>query len=528
MNSLELAVVATLPGESINEGITADGHHAAIYGTPEAKLRFSWDGALGEPFDDIAIRRDKAPATYASDDGCHIAYVGIRRGMPFVGRDGGEDPPIADLSFSVPPTFDMRGRHLAYGARLTDEGPTEIVVDGVAREGMVAPIAPVFSSDGSRFAYAQMRGSGQKDYEVRIVLDDVPGPWFRALRNASGALKFSPDARRFAYYMVDGAGKARWIVDDAPQRWINDVRPLGLAQLRGIGVLDPELPAAFSPDSKRFAYCADVLEKGVAMLEDDVAGPVAKQISWPVFSPDSSRLAYSTLSYSATVELVTNASVIGTWNAKAPGHPVFSPDSGHLAMTFAGEEGGLFRKRQLASAVIDDRAFAWELADDASIQPTWSADGRRLAWWIRQGGTAFVVLDGIVQRDAPRPMSDIVCDAAGRFLFAGAVGEGQTVVADGRPGPTADALTILRSARDVFGREPREQGSVPFRLSPDGPHVAWAARFGTEIRPVYDDEVGPAFDEIIDCQFDEAGSVTWWGRRGQELIRATLRTTTSA
>lgn len=109
---------------------------------------------------------------------------------------------------SVPPTFGGTGRHLAYGARVGD-GEHRLIVDGEPRGGSLAPIAAAFSPDGSRLAYVEDRGASYDEYEYRMVLDGAAGGWFGGMRNAAGAMQFSPDGRRFAWYSIDGDGRAR-------------------------------------------------------------------------------------------------------------------------------------------------------------------------------------------------------------------------------------------------------------------------------------------------------------------------------
>ena len=64
----------------------------------------------------------------------------------------------------------------------------------------------------------------------------------------------------------------------------------------------------------------------------------------------------------------------------------------------------------------------------------------------------------------------------------------------------------------------------PYRLSPDGNHVAWAGLFDPDgadasARPVLDDRIGPAFDRVLDWTFLPDGSATWYAQRGRSLIR---------
>jgi roadblock/LC7 domain-containing protein len=323
--------VCSLPPGCAAEAVTADGHIIAFCPTEDGRLTFLWDGVAGAPFDGLFDLRDKSPAVFSSDDGAHIAYAGMRGEDSFVGRDGREDPPFAGFSRSVPPTFGGGGRHLAYGAQ-TAGGDYRLVVDGEPVGSQpLAPTAAVFSADGEHLAYMEMRGEG-RDTECRIVLDGRPGDWFAGTRNAQGAMQFSPDGRHFAYYAIDGNGHARWSVDGVAQRLFNETTTLSLTRLRGIGALEPPLPARFSPDGQRFAYFADVVEKGVAMVENDVPGPLFKGVGVPVFSQDSRHLAYVAQTFDKKVGVVLDGALTAEWSATGAGEPVFSSDSRRVAV----------------------------------------------------------------------------------------------------------------------------------------------------------------------------------------------------
>ena len=262
--------VCTLPAGLSADAVTLDGHVIALWPQGDGTLRFTWDGEAGAPFDGIASMRDKTSAAFASPDGRHLAYVGMRGDLLFVGRDGREDPPMGFFSRSVPPVFSRDGRHLAYAGGTM--GDPRLVFDGeLVGEHTAAPVAAVFSPDGERFAYVEMRRDDR--VEARVVLDGVPGEWMPGVRNAGGVMQFSPDSRRFAYCRIDGKLHVQWVVDGVAQQLSDEVRHIGLAQIRRIGVVEPPLIACFSPDSRRFAYFADVPEKGVAVVEDDVPGP---------------------------------------------------------------------------------------------------------------------------------------------------------------------------------------------------------------------------------------------------------------
>ena len=512
----------SLPPGCIPDAVTSDGHVVAFWGQPDGRIRFVWDGIAGEPFDEVPDMRDKLPAIFCSEDGAHLAYAGVRGEKSFVGRDGTEEPTGEGFSRSVPPVFSPDGRHLAYGAYR--DGEFRLIVDGeVPGELPIAPIGAVFSPDGERLAFVEVRGTDEASAEHRIVLDGTPGRWFRGMRNAQGAMQFSPDSRRFAYYRIDGEGHAQWIVDGVPQRLTNDVRPIGLAQLRGIGVLEPPLIVCFSPDSRRFVYFADVLEKGVAIVEDDVPGPLFKAVGWPVFSPDSRHLAYVGQRYSKQLTLIVDGTPGPDWPGSATGTPVFSADGRHTALTVHREAGNILRKRHHYALAVDGRILTDVEGDDVSFAPGFSPDGTRVAWWIGHGEVSHVMVNDTRHADEAIGLGEPAFTSAGRLVYAAVlVPQGSvTILIDGRPGPLADVIEDRHTTIASFD-DPRTGKSTPsFSISPDGVHVIWAGLFGDEVRLVFDDHVGPSFDHVISSAFGADGRATWWAQRGEVIHRVT-------
>lgn len=509
-----LRPTATLPSGTIVMGTTTDGQVFGLRPSSATQAQFCWDGALGEPFDDILALRD-GRRTFFSPDGRHLAFMGRRGTDLFVQRDGKELGPYAELSRSVPPTFSPDGANLVFGAtrRSSADAAKDDVellhlhLDGRPVDGgFVAPIAAVFSPVGGRLAYAEIRKSGGRGgAEFRIVVDGEKGPWFGGMRNAVGALQFSPDGKRFAYYQVDGKGGGWWTVDGTPQQRVDDSHSISLASLRGIGVLETRLLAAFSPDGRRFAYAADVVGKGTAVVEDDVAGPRVKGAGVPVFSPDSRHLAYLVVTFAGGTAVVRDGAVSPEVKAADSGLPAFSPDGERLAFMLT-RKTGLLGRRMVAAAWVDGQLHDEVEATDASLRPAFSPASDHVAWWVRRDKAVAMFLDG---RPCPRPSTggEFGFLADGRLAYPAVVDGGQTMLTGDRPGPVALAML--------------EDLAVPSGpVTPDGRHVLWAGRFADGVRPIADDRVGPAFEAIHGWHVAD-GRVTWWGQRGDVVYEAT-------
>jgi hypothetical protein len=268
--------------------------------------------------------------------------------------------------------------------------------------------------------------------------------------------------------------------------------------------------ATFSPDSRRFAYWADVKEKGVAIVEDDIRGPLFRGISSPMFSPDSRHLAYLAQTQDKAVLLVRDGVAGSPWPGIDSALPAFSPDSAHVAFTFLRERGGFLSKRRTVGLVLDDQ-LVFESPGDAVIdEPVFSPDGAHVAWSMKKGSEVFVVVDD-------RPGSPLDGCGPPVFTMSGRVAHGaqfkelQTTVVDGRPGPMSLAAAMLSN----------DPTDPHLRVSPDGEHVAWIGSFSDGMHPVIDDRVGPAYQQMATCWFLDDGSAEWWGWRDNAVYRIT-------
>jgi hypothetical protein len=261
----------------------------------------------------------------------------------------------------------------------------------------------------------EMRGKTGR-YRGRIVLDGRPGDWFAGTRNAPVRCN-SAQTVVVSLRAIDGDGRARWYVDGV-RSVFNEALSLTLARFRGISVLEPPLPARFSPDGQRFACFADVVEKGVAIIEDDVPGR-SSELRAPVFAPtrDTSRTSGG---HTARRWPRDRRRVSSEWDATGTGEPVFSPDSRRVAVTLERATGGLLQ-RKLYAVAVDGRSSPENPATthrSPRIQPRWNA-GRLVA----------TTRDRSLHRhrrrcrtEYGRGRSDFRFDGVGRVVYAGRTG----------------------------------------------------------------------------------------------------------
>lgn len=135
------------------------------------------------------------------------------------------------------------------------------------------------------------------------------------------------------------------------------------------------------------------------------------------------------------------------------------------------------------------------------------------------------MVDGSSDADGHGPFSAPAYTQAGHLAYAVVVADRrETVMLDHRLGPLANEMLAPRSMLALFEYPRSGQANIPFAVSRDGEHVAWAGAFGDEARPVLDDSVGPPFDMILHWTFDEDERAVWWAQRGDTVYRVSART----
>lgn len=453
------------PGpENARYEMTADGAHVMwLEETAHGTVRVAWDGRSSEPFE-LIPQRSGGPVEW-SPEGLHAAWYGAREGRFFVAVDGIEYA-AEGISRSVPPTFSDPGGHVAYGVYV--DGVTRLMFDGqLLGQWMPAPIRPVFSTDGTRFAFVsenqQLEPGGKtRDYRQSVVLDSVEQPDATAIWTSEDlGPRFSPDGRRFAYGRIDD-GEVRFVVDGA--------------------MTDPSSGMSFptfSPDSRRFVYGATNRD-GVSLVGEGVAsGKSYRTIGPPVFSPDSSRLAFvgfrSKDHVVAVIDGVEGPEFADTWD-----NVTFSGDSRHVAYLGLRKAGGFLSRSMTASLVRD--GVMGTMWDEVSSPPHFSPDGAHVAFSARRGRQWFAVLDdvpGIAFEQVGPP----TFSSTGRRGYLTATRDatgsvGYRVAADGIEPPVVSELAGVTATET-------------FVFSPDGDHVATAGLIDEEWRPIVDGTVGP-------------------------------------
>jgi Tol biopolymer transport system component len=305
-----------LPGAEPNTlAVDANFQHVAYVVKRGEKELAVVDSVEGKEYDKVGEKNEM----YFSPDGKHLAYVAKRGDKMLVVADGKEGKEYDFIYDSFNPVFSPDSQQLAYIATIQDKVKTKlglwdlkdfVVVNGV--EGKIYELIEsiVFSPDSKKIAYS---GQPTWNQSSRVIVNGIEGK----LYNYTWREIFSPDSQHFAYVADKRNPTRSCAVIDGKE----DVEYEGNS---------PTGDIIFSADSKHNAYRvlrrpqSFVIRDGIPEKNFDVVG------TFPVFSPDSKRLAYLAAKGTNWM-MIVDGKIFDERNVVQYTHlPVFSPDSQHL------------------------------------------------------------------------------------------------------------------------------------------------------------------------------------------------------
>jgi hypothetical protein len=266
---------STAPGVDFH--FSADSEHYAFVASRGGTEFVVADGVEGPHFDQV---RD----LHLSATGDLVAYAAGKSPQEHVVVNGQAGPGFYSVKIEgVSPD----GRQVAYAVDtgtvmrifLGPEPQIEFPNESDPVYGYRAIEAVAFSRDSRHFAFAAMSNQG-----YRVVLDR------KTVGNYSGLaspLFFSPDGRRLAFFVEKHARAVGVVVDGVEL-------PLE-GELAEYGLYFPDLAAAWSPDSRHFAYVV-TRDSRLHIVLDGVESPGYERLAYHMvrFLQDG-RLAYSAL-----------------------------------------------------------------------------------------------------------------------------------------------------------------------------------------------------------------------------------------
>jgi len=241
-----------------------------------------------------------------SYDGSLVSYYGSRNDIGFVVVNNSLIGGFYGLSN---PVFSPVSLDIAYAAWKERKSPWQVYLNHRPLEKYNFSNHPVFSPDGSRFAF--WASNGEKQFAVVDWVEDAP-------HDSISDIRFTKNSKHY-YYLAYLSMK--------PKRWAFVVDGKLLPEM--VGWLERQ-NIYFSADNSRFAYLWDVDKKNERLVIDDIEF-TANRFDDVVFSPDNSR--YAVLfkkSKSSQWQLIVDGKEIVHSDYIAP-IVAFSPDSRDIA-----------------------------------------------------------------------------------------------------------------------------------------------------------------------------------------------------
>jgi Tol biopolymer transport system component len=247
-----------------------------------------------------------------------------------------------------------------------------LAVSRLARPSLIREGAPSWSPDGKQIVFYAERD----DQPADLFVMDADGSNVRQLthtRAAEGYPSWSPDGRLIAFEADDPTGNFDIYVMNADG---SNTRRLTQDPRRDVG-------PAWSPDGRKIVFMSDRGGPEFDIYEmnadgSDVERLTAGQTNWfPQFSPDGTRLALHVGRDVNVFDLKTRTMHALTQDPANGMYPTWSPDGRRIAfMSWRNGRTELFTM----NADGTDQRVLFSPATGSAIDPRWSPDGSRIVF----------------------------------------------------------------------------------------------------------------------------------------------------
>ena len=350
--------------------------------------------------------------------------------------------PSFDAIGQETPIFSPDGKHIAYKAK---KGNTWRILVGNKEQAAYENVSrPLFSPDSARVLYL-----GQKKDEKQCAVIDG--------REAGCFDSFLPNILKFS------ADSTRWTAIA-----INKKKMVAVVDGQGGSAYEDITVPIFSPDSRRVAYTAQRDKKWRIVVDGKEGASICDQITFLTFSPDSRHVYYS-IQKGEKWLMVTD-------DKEGPasdgfGAPLFSPDGKHMSQ-------GVLRDKKL-SMISDGRE---EKPYDALLFMKYSPNSKKFAYNARKGKEWVMVVDAKEEKAYDLVEEPVFSSDSNHLGYVAQRGGKWFIVMDGLEGT------------------PYTKVSIPL-FSPDGRHFCYIAQKEGILVLVTDGKEGPAFAQILNVHW---------------------------